>query len=260
MIKNVIIKKILKSTIFKGITLINKIYHKKDNIILLYMGNKGLGFNLEPLYGYLLKEGFNEKYNIICSVESDYYFGSNEKNVAFVNHIGAIKWYLRAKHVFYTAGQLPIKPSKKQIVIHMNHGITDYKTMGALTKINNGDELFFTYMIAPSEIYIPIFSKEYLCPENCIKVCSEPMVDRIIYPLTRKDYSAYDKVLLWVPTFRQSDYLGYNDSSQEDLIPLFNEGRYRILNDHLAVHNCLLIVKIHPSQTLGKYKQENYSV
>ena len=69
MIKNVIIKKILKSTIFKGITLINKIYHKKDNIILLYMGNKGLGFNLEPLYGYLLKEGFNEKYNIICSVE-----------------------------------------------------------------------------------------------------------------------------------------------------------------------------------------------
>ncbi|MCX4325833.1 MAG: CDP-glycerol glycerophosphotransferase family protein [Lachnospiraceae bacterium] len=259
MIKNVMIKKILKSTVFKGITLINKIYPKKDNIILLYMGNKGLGFNLEPLYDYLVREGFNEKYNIICSVESDYYFGCNEKNVLFVNHIGAIKWYLKAKHVFYTAGQLPIKPSKKQIVIHMNHGITDYKTMGALTKINNGDELFFTYMIAPSEIYIPIFSKEYLCPENCIKVCSEPMVDRIIYPLTQKDYSAYNKVLLWVPTFRQSDYLGYNDSSQEDLIPLFNEEKYKILNDHLAIHNCLLIVKIHPSQTLGKYKQENYS-
>lgn len=50
--------------------------------------------------------------------------------------------FLQAGHVFYTAGQLPIKPAKTQCVIHMRHGNEDFKSMGANTNINNGDEFF----------------------------------------------------------------------------------------------------------------------
>ena len=58
MLKNVKLKKVLKGTIFKGISLINNIIPKKDNYILLYSGNKGIGFNLLPLKEYLLENIF----------------------------------------------------------------------------------------------------------------------------------------------------------------------------------------------------------
>lgn len=252
MIKNIYLKKILKRTVFKVITAINYIIPKKDNSILLYMGNKGIGFNLEPLYDYLLDNEYNSKYHITCSVESKKYFGKTHVNVKYVDHIGGIFSYLISKHVFYTAGQLPIKPSKKQIVIHMNHGTTDYKTTGALTKINNGDEFFFTYMITASEIYVPIVAKEYGCSEENIIICNEPMVERIISPKKKYKFQMYSKTLLWAPTFRKSDYLGYDDSTMEELVPLFPESYYQELNEVLKKKNIQLIIKLHPSQTVPK--------
>lgn len=259
MIKNTSLKKVLKGSVFKGITVINRIFPKNDKVILLYMGNKGLGFNLSVLFDYMIEHGLNEQYKIVCSVESRAYFGEKLKNVEYVDHVGGLKWYLKASHVFYTAGQLPIKPSKHQIVIHMNHGITDYKTVGALTKINNGDEFFFTYMIASSPLYIPITVKEYLCSEDNVIVCNEPMAERILKPQNKYDFSKYNKVLLWAPTFRQSDYLGYDDSSVEELIPLFEEPMYGQLNDKLKEKNILLIVKLHPSQTIKNYSYASFS-
>ena len=259
MIQNVFLKRVLKGTIFKIITYVNRILPKNDYNILLYMGNKGIGFNLAPLYDYLISNGYNKNYHIVCSVESEEYFGEEVKNVTYVNHIGGLMFFLGSKHVFYTAGQLPIKPSKNQIVIHMNHGITDYKTVGALTKINNGDEFFFTYMIASSSLYIPIIAKEYLCSEDNVKVCNEPMVERIINPKEHYDFKNFSKVLLWVPTFRQSDYLGYDDSTLENLLPLFEESEYEWLNALLANCNILLIVKLHPSQSTEKYNRKMYS-
>lgn len=259
MIKNTLLKKVLKESIFKVITTINRVLPKDDKVILLYMGNKGLGFNLSVLFDYMIEKGINDRYKIICSVESSKYFGDKLKNVEYVDHVGGLMWYLKASHVFYTAGQLPIKPKRNQTVIHLNHGITDYKTVGALTKINNGDEFFFTYMIASSPLYIPITVKEYLCSEDNVIVCNEPMTERILKPQNEYDFSEYDKVLLWAPTFRQSDYLGYDDSSVEDLIPLFDESMYGHLNRILKEKNILLIVKLHPSQTIKNYNYTSFS-
>lgn len=250
MIRNVFIKKVLKSSVFKIVSLINKKIPKSDTYILLYMGNKGLSFNNKSLYDYLISQGYNNKYRIICSVESKEYFEIEEYNVRFVNHYIGVYYFLKAKHVFYTAGQLPIKPSTKQIVIHMNHGTTDYKTVGALTKINNGDEFFFTYFIAPSQLYVPILAKEYCCSEKNIIICNEPMTERIISPKNKYSFNGYAKTLLWAPTFRKSDYLGYNDSDIEELVPLFFESDYPELNAELEKRNILLIIKLHPSQTV----------
>lgn len=45
------------------------------------------------------------------------------------------KGILRTAHVFYSVGQLPIKPSSKQIVIHLRHGNANFKTIGFNTNI-----------------------------------------------------------------------------------------------------------------------------
>lgn len=259
MLRNTMIKKILKSTVFKGISAVNKWCQKKDNLILLYSGNKGITYNLAPLLQYLIDNRYNIKNKIICAVESEEYFGTEEKNVKYATHIQAVKWFLRAGHVFYTAGQLPIIPSNNQIVFHLQHGIANYKTIGALTKINNGNENYFTYMLATSPLYVPILAKAYMCSKEKMVVASEPMVDRMLKPRRIYDFSEYDKVLLWAPTFRQSDYLGYNDSRQEELVPLFEESDYSEINEQMKNINCLLIVKLHPSQKTSEYKKRIYS-
>lgn len=42
------------------------------------------------------------------------------------------------------------------------------------------------------------------------------------------DFSSYAKFLLWLPTFRQSDYLNYNDSHLDTLVPLFMKRLFKV--------------------------------
>lgn len=111
MLANVKFKKILKATVFKPLSILNKVVPKNDNIILLYSGNMGIRHNLKPVMEELIHEQYSEKYKIYCGVESKKYFG-NEKEVQYVSKIKAFFIFLTTKHVFYSAGQIPIKPSK----------------------------------------------------------------------------------------------------------------------------------------------------
>lgn len=256
MIKNVILKKILKESVFRIISLLNKVVPKRDDIILLYSGNKGISFNLLPLKRYLLNNGYDKNNLIVCGIEDSKY--ADDDNCRYVDHLSSIFYYMRAKHVFYTAGQLPIKPSKTQCVLHLQHGIS-FKTCGSLTKINNGDEFYFTACIATSDIYKPIYSKAFKCDESNIIINSEPVTDIFWGGYFKYDLGTFDKILLWTPTFRQSDYLGYDDSTIEELLPAFKEDDYEELNGFLAKLNFKLIVKIHPSQDLSRYKKLKFS-
>ena len=49
MIRNVILKKMIKNVVFPIITLLNKIVKKDDSIVLLYISNMGIRHSLLPL-------------------------------------------------------------------------------------------------------------------------------------------------------------------------------------------------------------------
>lgn len=248
MIANVRIKKVLKSTIFPIFTLINKCVSKRDDVILLYSGNRGVSDSLIPVRKYLLDNGYDKKYKIICGIEHMKY-ADEEKRVTYVSHLQSIWCFMRAVHVFYTTGQIPIKPSKKQCVIQLWHGISNFKTIGKWSNINNGNEFYFTYMLAPSELYVPIQASEYGCPPSCIVPLGDILVDELLEsPKERTCFKEYSKLLFWAPTFRKSDYLGYDDSEMEDLVPMFNECEYVELNERLKAYNIKMIVKPHPMQ------------
>lgn len=248
MLSNVRLKKALKNTIFPFFTLLNKIVPKQDNIILLYSGNKGINNCLLPLRKFLLDNSYDQKYKIYCGIE-DMKYKDEETRVKFITQFQSIWLYLRTVHVFYTTGQIPIKPSKKQCVIQLWHGNSNFKTIGKWSNINNGDEFFFTYMFAPSELYVPIQASEYGCPESCIVPYGDMFVDELLEaPRERTLYGDFDKLLVWAPTFRKSDYLGYDDSEMENLVPMFCEEDYPSLNETLKKYNIKLIVKPHPMQ------------
>ena len=259
MVKNTYLKRFLKSTVFKGVTLLNRVIPKEDKYILLYSSNKGLWNNLKALKKYLLENKYDDKYKIIAGIEDMQYADKEDLDrILYVTRMKAYFYFLKAKHVFYTAGQIPIKPSKKQIVIHMDHGAANFKKCGAMSNINNGDEYFFTYYLAPSPIYIPIIKKSYLCKDENIKICGEASTDIMFADYKKYDLDEYSKTILWTPTFRQSDYFGYDDSTEE-LLPMFTEKDYNELNQHLKELDFKLIVKLHPGQDLNDYHKLNYS-
>lgn len=84
MIRNVILKKMIKNVVFPIITLLNKIVKKDDSIVLLYISNMGIRHSLLPLRQYLLDNHFNERYKIYCGIEHLKY-AEDEPRVTFIS-------------------------------------------------------------------------------------------------------------------------------------------------------------------------------
>lgn len=259
MIKNRFLKRLLKSISVPVASFINRVVPKRQDYVLLYTANGKICYSLIPLRNYLLKQGYQKKYHIFCGVSDQIYF-EELKDVSFISGFKNYLIFFRAGQVFYSAGQLPIKPSPSQIVIHMRHGNANYKVLGRLYGIDNGDEFFFTYMISPSDYYIPYMAKEYGCPESRIKVAGDPLCDQLLLaPRNAYDFSRFNKILFWLPTYRQSDYYNHDDTQLTTLVPLFEEEEYGELNDLLGRYNIHLIVKLHPGQTVLEGKQRHFS-
>lgn len=248
MVKSVNLKRFLKSTIFRAVSEINKFIPKNDKIILLYSANKGIQHSLIPLKTYLLNNNYEKKYTIICGIENMRY-AENDQLVTYVPRVKAFIIFMKARHIFYTTGQIPIKPSKSQCVIHMRHGNANFKTVGKRTHIGNGDEFFFNYVLASSELFVNVTCEEYGCQPKNVAVIGDPLIDQLLdAPQDAYDFSAYKKVVLWLPTFRQSDDLGYDDSSMKSVMPLFEETDYEEMEKVLKGLQIKLIVKLHPAQ------------
>lgn len=257
--KNLKLKRILKSSIFPFISCVNRIIPKKSTQVLLYVPNKRFIYSLGPLKEYLLDNGYEKKYKISYGYLDLERFGEGKwiRKIAFIK---SVLTFLRSSYVFYTSGQLPIKPSCSQKVIHVQHGNAGFKPLGKLSNIDNGDEFYFTDMIATSELYVPIMAKEYDCPENCIKIAGDPMADALLKaPKNAYDFDSFDKLLVWMPTFRSSTMMGYRDSNLETLVPLFDTTDYPELNTLLANYNIKLVVKLHPIQTVPDGMQRHFS-
>lgn len=259
MLKNVRLKKFLKNSVFKPLSALNQILPKKENEVMFYIATGGIQFNLKPVLEYMLSHGYAEKYHIVCGVENSDYFEKSGGKVEYIAKMKAIFHFLTTKHVFYTAGQIPIKPSKKQEVIHLTHGATYYKAMGALSNINNGDEFFFNHMITTGEYFRPIVQKAYCCRAENVAICNEPITDQFFQETPPYDLGECDKMILWMPTFRQSEALGYDNSSTEEALILFSESDYEELNAYLQKKNIRLIVKLHPAQDIKNYHLGQFS-
>lgn len=259
MIRNIMLKRFLVNTVFPFFSLINQIIPKDENTIFFYCANDELNDNSEAVFNYLLENGYNDRYHIICGVgDPEKYRDRITDNVLFIKKSKSIIQYMKSGHVLYCMGKMPIKPTKKQTVIHMWHGVP-LKKIGLLSNVSNGKEFFFTYVCAPSETWRPIMAAAFGCPEENVCICGEPKADKLLIPKMKSD----EKLIVWAPTFRQSEYLGYNDSTQENLLPLFKQDDWDELNKYLSDRKIRLIVKLHPMQDLhglSSYKLSNFEI
>lgn len=252
MFKNKILKEVLKATVFNVASLVNKVLPKDDKKILLYCNNWGLRDNSKYLYDYMIAQGINKKYKIICGVENMKYQGEPAENVIYMGQVRAMWEYMFTKHVFYSFGQVPIYPTKSQMVLHMTHG-------SPMKKADVPAKHYYSKVIATSDEFVPIVAKDQNCSEDEIVVCGYPRTDAMYGDVHRYNMGDCEHFILWTPTFRKSDYLGMEDGTSDALIPLYELEQLYELNEVLKKQNCKLMIKLHPHQNLQQYEMTEMS-
>ena len=237
-----ILKYILSNTVFKILNIMN-VFLPKNNSILIYCNSKG-GFrdNLKAVYDYMAENELNNKYQIYCSLV-EYRGFETTNNVKVISNIKAIYYFLFSKYVFYGYGKIPIKPSKKQKVVSMFHGMP-LKKIGGYLSNNAINNFFFTYALASSELFVPIISKAFCCPIKNVLICGYPRNDALF-----KNYDYYQKnnkkLILWLPTYRDND---------SNYLPIFSVESLKGFDEKISELDIILFIKLHAGYDKGNIR------
>ena len=239
---------------FKPLTIINK-FTAKDSRLIFFYSNLGFRDNVKAMYDYLIEEKFNMGYKFVVSI-NDYedYKDNAPENVTFVNNKEGIKYFMKAKYAFYCFGKYPIKPSKKQTVVNLWHGMPLKKIGNMESGLEKIDYNFFTDIVSTSELFNPILMKSFNCNEKQVIITGQPRNDEMFKENPIMDGAVRrgaDKVILWLPTYRNEE--------KDFPTPVLTERQALELNEMLKLRNAKLIVKIHPLQKLsGEMKKYSY--
>ncbi len=252
MIRNVKLKTMLVNCTAPVLSAFNRLVSKKQDQIFIYNANDELRDNSEALFYYLLENGYNRRYRILTNMKPEYVSEfPKAENVEYTTKNSALSDYLKSRYVFYSYGKIPVRPSDGQCVVNLWHGIP-LKKIANLTDIGNGKEFFFTWLCASSELYRTIMARAFGCPEENVFITGEPKTDRLFREKENKE----TKLIVWTPTFRQSEQFGYDDSSKTELIPMLERGEWERFDSFLKENGVRMIVKLHNGQNLHGFYEE----
>lgn len=256
----------LNKTINKTINLCVKIAlsGKQLTDAIIFLSQNDFDSNAGALYDYLIDNGYNKKYKIIWLIKNNAPDGLPENVYCYDLYKPSVKksYYLvRSKYIIYDHGLMK-KQRSDQIFCYLTHGSFGLKAVKG--HIVLPDDL--DYYLAPSEATAPIQAEQFMLeyPNKKQLILGFPKHD-VYYDNKPGDLSKltgdkYNKVILWMPTFRKS--LERNDSNVEQPLglPIFkNTSELDNLNNILNQHDALLIIKIHPAQDLSCVKVNSMS-
>lgn len=259
MIKNPIVKRFMQETVFACFSVFNK-YVKHNNKVILLYSNMGFRDNIKAYFDYLVKNGYNKEYEIICS-SSDYkLFKSLEMhNVHFVSNVLGIVQYFRAGYVFYCFGKIPIIPAKNQVVTQFWHGCPFKAPDEGMLKGHSWKKQYYSHVLSTSEFLKDIWSPIFSIPKEKIIVSGFPRNDALFEEKAHFDLGDYDKLVLWTPTFRKSSVMGYCDIQKADSpLPVLKVTELKEVNQFLRNKRVKVVVKLHPLQDLDGFRNTDY--
>ena len=240
----------LKTVLFKFKTItskMNTIIPKKNKRIVLY-SNWGFRDNLRTLYQYLVDNGYQEEYEIICA-SNDFYHLEKEKDVKYVSIYRGLYYFLTSKYFFYSFGKYPIKPAPNQMVVNLWHGMPLKKIGNLEVGMEEIDYNFFTKLVSSSALFTPIMKAAFKAEDNQILLVGNIRNDELF----KKEK---EKNIIWMPTYRNSN--NYHDS-QEALIFSLGEEDFSKIQQILSKHDYQLYIKLHPLEESRLHVQMNHS-
>ena len=225
----------------------NTIIPKKNKRIVLY-SNWGFRDNLRTLYQYLVDNGYQEEYEIICA-SNDFYHLEKEKDVKYVSIYRGLYYFLTSKYFFYSFGKYPIKPAPNQMVVNLWHGMPLKKIGNLEVGMEEIDYNFFTKLVSSSALFTPIMKAAFKAEDNQILLVGNIRNDELFKKEKKEN-------IIWMPTYRNSN--NYHDS-QEALIFSLGEEDFSKIQQILSKHDYQLYIKLHPLEESRLHVQMNHS-
>ena len=226
---------------------LNKMIPKKRNRIVLY-SNWGFRDNLRTLYHYLVDNGYQETYEIVCA-SNDFYHLEKEKNVKYVSIYQGFFYFLTSKYFFYSFGKYPIKPAPNQMVVNLWHGMPLKKIGNLEVGMENTDYNFFTKLVSSSELFTPIMKAAFNAKDEQMLLVGNIRNDELFK-------EKKEKKIIWMPTYRNSK--NYHDS-QAALIFSLEEEDFQNIEKLLSNYGYQLYIKLHPLEESQLKFKMNYS-
>jgi hypothetical protein len=241
---------------------------KKLKDIIVIESHNDFDSNGGAFYEYLIKNEYNKKYKIVWLLKHPEFRPKTlPKNVTWVPLFKPSfkkNYYCFVAKYFTCDCHMVKKQRSDQKAIFFGHGAGSLKNVKGSVIIPE----YIDYILTPSELYAPIHANQCSLHYPC---------DRLVYlgfpahdvlhsydksELLKVTDKQFNKVIIWMPTFRKGGGFKRNDSTKEQAlgIPLlqcldeFNE-----LNKYLKSNNSLLIIKIHPMQDLSELKIKSLS-
>ncbi len=228
----------------------------KDKIVI--ESHNDFDCNGGAFYNYLIEQGYNKKYKIVWLVRKKIKSKLPE-NVVVVPLFGPSlkKAYHMCTAKYFTydceGGK---KVRNDQIVVYCSHGAGGLKSTRGKVVIPDSVD----YILMQSEKYAQIQAKQWSLNPNDERIVyiGFPAQDTFFIDdrteLLKITNKTYEKIILWMPTFRKGGGINRNDSLKEQKlgIPLINTvEEYNFFNEELKRMNVFLIIKIHPKQDLS---------
>lgn len=231
--------------------------------------------NSKALFDQIISQELNRKYQIFWLVEDKkQWMHIQIKNVDFVSIpqdsliqvlLSELKsaWLLsRAKYYFFShRNHSRVASREGQIYFNLTHGMSLKDVSGIY------DGWRDDYVLSSSSFLAELRAKEYNISPSKIIPLGMPR-NTLFFNQMNEDNEikqmkeSYDKMLIWMPTFRRQKNTGRNDTLAEghsDLPILESEKDFQALNQQLKERNFILIIKPHPAQDMSFFKTKNYS-
>ena len=230
---------------------------KLKNTIIICSHND-FDTNGNVFYNYLVNNGYLEKYKIVWLIKNKRPKNLPKRVLTFVEYKERLikSYYLCTAKCGTFDDYVPVKRRPEQKWFYLTHGSLSLKNVKGKMDIPPYIDyvLFASEKIAKTRAYL--LNMEY--PSNRILYLGMPMDDIFylenerghLYKLTNKKYN---KVFVWLPTFRKNVNGIRNDSNvvQKYGLPIISSKNDLITIDKsLSINNSLMIIKFHPMQDL----------
>lgn len=237
--------------LFKLLTFLNKILPKYEQVLL--HGNTNLDDNTLSLSKYIFE---NYKIKIYLSVTKDYMQYAKKLMPAGIMIIQSrsflyFKIYLTSRYIFFTTGSFLNSFSKRQIAVNIWHGIL-YKRV---KKLRGLPGIPAQITVSTSPLTQAMFSEAFGVPVKEVVISGYPRNDVLLSAKeiktsilkNLKEELNFQKVIIWMPTFRQTKVKGLALDGKFMDNP-FNLDLFEVkqFNELLRKHNVLCLIKPHP--------------
>lgn len=235
--------------------------------IVLFESFPDYSDNTKCVFDEMVNRSLNQKYRLIWVFDSkkDYqmlksYLENNYGVKVILFQSRLYKYYYRIVSKAYIVCNILIeKYSKKQYYCDLAHGCAFKNCAG---HYNFPDICKDADVMTISDFMAPYDAKNLGCSVSCMRPLGYARNDDLFNKIDLINClgisSSINKVIYWMPTYRQHNYSGANYSDIS--MPIINTSeKANVINECAKDNNTFIVVKVHSAQDLSMVEEYNLS-